>query len=257
MNLSPVSLIPLAVLVAAAPQCQPDPVDGDQDGYAVDVDCDDADATVHPGAPEVCDGLDQDCDGLVDEAGCDAGLVLFDRDSRVEIRGQDNGRAEPNTYSEVVETQGFEPFDEAIGGQLEYVASTAAQVSDLTSAEIFAQGSARTSGADDYGYGQGAADAATAFTARFSLDGPAWVTVEAHTSTSRWDGGSAAVDVSLTLGDTVVFGLPSAGDSAERLLLQPGEYSLSASATTHVGMSGGGDAYPSGAATFSALLSFE
>ncbi len=32
-------------------------------------DCDDADATAFPGATEVCDGDDEDCDGLVDEAG--------------------------------------------------------------------------------------------------------------------------------------------------------------------------------------------
>jgi hypothetical protein len=30
-------------------------------------DCDDASASVHPDAPEVCDGADNDCDGLVDE----------------------------------------------------------------------------------------------------------------------------------------------------------------------------------------------
>jgi hypothetical protein len=34
-----------------------------------DVDCDDTNAAIHPGAIEVCDGVDQNCDGLVDNAG--------------------------------------------------------------------------------------------------------------------------------------------------------------------------------------------
>ena len=41
----------------------PKPVDLDGDGYADDVDCDDLNATVHPGAEEWCDPVDHDCDG--------------------------------------------------------------------------------------------------------------------------------------------------------------------------------------------------
>jgi len=57
----------------------PAPVDGrepdaDLDGYPADVDCDDTESTVYPGARERCDGLDNDCDGELrpDEGDADA-----------------------------------------------------------------------------------------------------------------------------------------------------------------------------------------
>ena len=40
--------------------------DWDGDGWAWPDDCDDYDASVYPGAPEVCDGRDNDCDGMLD-----------------------------------------------------------------------------------------------------------------------------------------------------------------------------------------------
>jgi hypothetical protein len=45
--------------------------DDDGDGFfAEETDCDDEDADVNPGAPELPDnGVDDDCDGAIDEAG--------------------------------------------------------------------------------------------------------------------------------------------------------------------------------------------
>ena len=42
-------------------------VDNDGDAWLADEDCDDSNPDVHPGAEEVCDGIDNDCDGDVDE----------------------------------------------------------------------------------------------------------------------------------------------------------------------------------------------
>jgi hypothetical protein len=42
------------------------PVDADLDGFTDDVDCDDTDADINPDADEVCHGLDDNCDDVID-----------------------------------------------------------------------------------------------------------------------------------------------------------------------------------------------
>ena len=56
----------------------PDDFDFDSDGYSVNAgDCNDSNASIYPGAPEVCDGLDNDCNELT---AIDVGTDCYDDD---------------------------------------------------------------------------------------------------------------------------------------------------------------------------------
>jgi len=73
-------------------------VDADGDGWYEGDDCDDADADNFPGNPEVCDGQDNDCNGLADFAG---GEDDFDGDGFMECDDCDD--ADPDNFPGNVE----------------------------------------------------------------------------------------------------------------------------------------------------------
>jgi hypothetical protein len=57
----------LALVLACSTKDAANPDDLDGDGVVAADDCDDDNADVHPGADELCDALDNNCDGAVDE----------------------------------------------------------------------------------------------------------------------------------------------------------------------------------------------
>ena len=65
----PAALFAALLLLAGCPGPPEDtgPVDADGDGFSVEVDCDDQAASVHPGAQELCNGVDDNCEGVADE----------------------------------------------------------------------------------------------------------------------------------------------------------------------------------------------
>ncbi|GDX81442.1 hypothetical protein LBMAG42_32530 [Deltaproteobacteria bacterium] len=70
----PVRTLPaLLILLVACPETPKDTatpdvvVDVDGDGWDIGYDCDDEVDTVHPNAEEVCNGIDDDCDGEIDD----------------------------------------------------------------------------------------------------------------------------------------------------------------------------------------------
>ena len=74
-----------------------DDTDADGDGFTAADDCDDDDAAVNPGAAEVCDGIDNNCDGLADDedpaVDLSTGTVWY-QDDDGDSYGQDDSTVE-------------------------------------------------------------------------------------------------------------------------------------------------------------------
>lgn len=70
------------------------PVDKDGDGFFSDLDCDDDNPNVNPDAAEICDGIDNNCDGLVDDedesVSCEITETLADLIDATYLQGASN-----------------------------------------------------------------------------------------------------------------------------------------------------------------------
>jgi hypothetical protein len=74
-------------------------VDNDQDGFPETTDCNDKDPAIHPDSIEMCDEIDNDCDGVTDEDDAfDAPSWFYDQD------GDGFGSADPDLVAPGCET---------------------------------------------------------------------------------------------------------------------------------------------------------
>ena len=77
----------------------PSAEDLDRDGYFSDEDCNDADSAINPGAAEICDGVDNNCDLQVDEGATATWYADTDGDGFGDVESSTEACEAPEGYS--------------------------------------------------------------------------------------------------------------------------------------------------------------
>ncbi len=118
-----IALLGLWMACSEAPDLTGGNADGDGDGVPFPEDCDDANASIHPGADEVCNGVDDDCAGGVDNGLVGFGFLDGDNDGHggdppehcdetgPASRGDDCDDSDPSRNPDVIEDCGGVDLD--------------------------------------------------------------------------------------------------------------------------------------------------
>ncbi len=80
------TLLIASLLLTVSTACRND-TDNDEDGVPDWADCNDDDSAVGPSQTEVCNGIDDDCDGQVDDDASDATMFYADGDAALATPG--------------------------------------------------------------------------------------------------------------------------------------------------------------------------
>ncbi len=171
--------------------------DDDGDGYTVaDGDCDDADAGVNPGAAESCNGVDDDCDGEVDEGV----LATFYADA------DGDGYGDAASTAEACEAPtGFvtDPLDPDTDGDGVDDASDAAPLTDACSTSLLFY--------DDF-TSDPTTSGWTVVSGTWSWDGAgAWSNTDSIAGANAWIGATSWTDYVVEVGITLDTGDGDAG----------------------------------------------